>query len=114
MANPTNGKSMERDGEEPLDPQGMSLAAALWSFEERLLTGETPDPESLISLYPEKEAELEGMLSLLYWGKKVLSPAWSTGDGGGSTEGPCQQGTVLGDYCIQGEIGRGGMGVVYE
>ena len=31
MANPTNGKSMERDGEEPLDPQGMSLAAALWS-----------------------------------------------------------------------------------
>ena len=83
----------------------MPLAAALSNFQDKLIAGENPNPDELLSEYSEDRDEIETMLSLLCWGKEVLTPGSA-----GTIEdlSPCKEGATLGDYRVVREIGRGG------
>ena len=73
--------------------------------------GEQPDIEDLAARHPEMATRIQEVLTALQ-AVRLLSPG---GAGTGETE-PVDAQAVgqLGDYRIIREIGRGGMGVVYE
>jgi serine/threonine protein kinase/Flp pilus assembly protein TadD len=80
-------------------------------YENQLAAGEAADPEAFIAQHPEHTEALRRVLPVM----QVLvslessSPASSNGsDGAAATLG------VLGDFLMIREVGRGGMGIVYE
>lgn len=75
-------------------------------FTQRALSGEMPDPEEYIRRHPSQADILRQLLP-------VLQSMRPKGDGDVEARGQ-QANELLGDYRIVREIGRGGMGVVYE
>ena len=91
------------DAQDPLDV----LAE---EFLERYRHGETPPIEEYVDKYPELAEGIRDLFPTLLF-MEDLAPGEDTksgGVGGGKTP------TQLGEYRILREIGRGGMGVVYE
>src|SRR5690242_2678589 len=84
------------------------------SFLARFRRGERPSIEEYAAKYPELADEIRELLPALVMLEQEKSVAGAaTGTGPGVT-GPGQAPRQLGDYLILREIGRGGMGVVYE
>src|SRR5262245_15867326 len=80
-------------------------------FLERKARGERPDVEDYARRYPELAVVLRQMLpalGLMNWSAGVSSDPTPASSQEITPEGP------LGDYRLVREIGRGGMGVVYE
>src|SRR6516165_9585027 len=86
------------------------------SFLARFRRGERPSIEEYAAKYPELADEIRELLPALVMLEQEKSVAGSaTGTNGGpapAASGPAPR--QLGDYLILREIGRGGMGVVYE
>jgi hypothetical protein len=77
--------------------------------------GHEPDVELYASLYPQwadQIRELVGTLGVV--NSLVIAPVSESGNGSRETESDAVIPQQLGDYRIIGEIGRGGMGIVYE
>jgi serine/threonine protein kinase/Tfp pilus assembly protein PilF len=89
------------------------LAELVEEITDRLQTGASVDLEVYIARHPEKAEELRGLLPAL----EMLAVAGSGRDGQGqaaAADGSALPHGVLGDFRIIREVGRGGMGVVYE
>jgi serine/threonine protein kinase len=88
------------------------LVAALDEYLAALEAGGRPDRQEFLA----RHAEIAGPLAECLDGMEFLHQASSAGrpaaGGPGTAEG--QVGTALGDFRIVREVGRGGMGVVYE
>jgi WD40 repeat protein/serine/threonine protein kinase len=82
------------------------VAQVAEEFLERQQRGERPDVEEYAARYPERATLL----------REVLAALRVVGLVSGETESPAEKSAlgVLGDFRILREVGRGGMGVVYE
>jgi eukaryotic-like serine/threonine-protein kinase len=89
------------------DPEVAALAAdVVDDFRARRARGEDPDPEEYVARHPYAAAAVRGVLAAL----RLAAPSGASA----ATQSPPLLPSVLGDYRIVREVGRGGMGVVYE
>ncbi len=100
MSYPTIDRTGNRVGE---------LAGAVESITARLQAGERLSIEAIADEYPEYAQELAELVPAM---QSLMSLPNSTSAGGGGPAGTTSP--MLGDFRIVREIGRGGMGIVYE
>lgn len=93
------------EGSDPEDRGPPSLEEVLDQYLQELADGKEPDREKYIEAYPELARSLRGLF-------KTLEFVEATGRTLNAAR--LEEGQALGDFTIVREIGRGGMGVVYE
>ena len=81
------------------------VAAALAEYQAELDAGRRPDREAFIARHPEIATLLDGCLRAIEF-VQAMRPA--------PPSPPLGPGSVVGDFRIVREVGRGGMGVVFE
>lgn len=89
-------------GAEP-DESGDSLESVMADYLQRLESGQSPDPGNYINSYPQYADELQTFFRNHHWLGETPAPSCSP-----------LLGVKIGPYQIEGEIARGGMGVVYR
>jgi serine/threonine protein kinase/WD40 repeat protein len=96
-------------------PEFDSMEEAAESFVERYRRGERPALSEYTARYPELAERIRALFPALVMMEKVGSLGGEPGPQGigAATEGPQVPGQ-LGEYRLVREIGRGGMGIVYE
>ncbi|WP_165232986.1 serine/threonine-protein kinase [Aquisphaera insulae] len=101
-------------GDEGLDAELLEIVE---QFSERTLAGETVDIDQLVAEYPEWDKAFRRLLPTLR-GLAALEHAGGLADGYRISDDPegidPARGKIFGDFRIVREIGRGGMGIVYE
>ncbi|MFO0898424.1 MAG: serine/threonine-protein kinase, partial [Pirellulales bacterium] len=108
---PTDGPQAGDPSEDP------RLLAAVKEYQEALAAGQPVDRREFAARYPELAAELEACLQGLDLLNAMTSESVArsrTGTQSTKGAGPFSAADELGDFRIVREIGRGGMGVVYE
>jgi serine/threonine protein kinase len=97
--------------EEQISPQELELAQALETYLAALKAGQAPDPEQLLAQHPAIAERLRACLAslrLVEGGAASFAGPWAEAS---DSDGQSQ---ILGDFRIVRQVGRGGMGVVYE
>ena len=98
---------------EPFDEYDSSLETLMGRVADEFLReqsdGKCPKVEEYVSRYPQAAGLLRQVLTSLQWLDNSLMAEQPDNDRSGSSESK-----VLGDFRIVREIGRGGMGVVFE
>src|SRR5262249_54921158 len=80
-------------------------------FVDRLKRGERPSLEAYVQRYPQHEALIRNLLTSL---ELMRLSAAGTAEADASGPAAIRPEAPLGDYRIVREVGRGGMGIVYE
>ncbi len=83
-------------------------------FAERYRRGERPALTEYTQKYPELAEQIRDLFPAMVVIEQFGSVAEPPADPFSQTGGSSQQPQQLGEYCILREVGRGGMGVVYE
>ena len=88
------------------------VARVVDEFLERQRRGEQPDPAEYAARNPQAAAVLQEVLAAL----RLVGLSGVSGPGGARDTPPAQDPLVgiLGDFRLVREVGRGGMGIVYE
>jgi len=102
----------QRDAVDPADADQQKLLAILDDFVDRLQRGEAVDAEEIIGAHPESADQLRGYLDSLQFLQHAFPPpgVLNTDLLEASRDEACR----LGEFQIIRELGRGGMGIVYE
>jgi len=105
LAEARNGSKGEQDSE---------LAHALESYLADLEAGRRPDPRQLIDRHPAVAERLRACLASLQFVSQAALEVSGDGRQPAVYAGDAPGAGVLGDFRLVREVGRGGMGVVYE
>ena len=95
------------------DPDS-ALGALIDALADRLQAGQHVDLEACVRDHPEHEAQLRGLFPALEMMAALGRSTGPRGSGPPPGNDPRLGSGVLGDYRIVREVGRGGMGVVFE
>ncbi len=97
---------------ESRDPERDPIEALAEEYLDRLRRGESPDLETYTAMHPDLAEEIRELFPTLAMLEKLTpdEPQRTTVAAGLPSNAPA----ALGKYQICGEIGRGGMGIVYE
>ncbi|MHC4732412.1 MAG: protein kinase domain-containing protein, partial [Planctomycetota bacterium] len=98
----------EMRGRTSLDDE--RIVCELRTYQAALEAGELPDRAGLLARFPEMADELAGVLDGLDFVNQVAPQLQE----GAHRDGDLHSSTPVGDFRILKEVGRGGMGVVYE
>src|SRR5262249_30372547 len=81
---------------------------------ERCRRGERPSPSEYAARYPERAEEIRELFPALVLMERLKPAGEAPGEAAGPRMGAGTPPIRLGDFLIIREIGRGGMGIVYE
>jgi serine/threonine protein kinase len=95
------------------DPSDVRLEDVLLEYVEARQAGQQPDRSKLLSAHPELREELETFFSCQDEVERVVAPLRAAAGQHEETAGARDLGQ-LGDFRLLLEVGRGGMGVVYD
>ncbi|MDB5356784.1 MAG: serine/threonine protein kinase [Phycisphaerales bacterium] len=114
----------QRDGDSTARPVDSSegddprLLAAVKEYMAALDEGRKPNRQELLARHPDIAGELSACLQGLSFvraaGAEFSGARGGIGEARGAAEGDLESASPLGDFRLVREIGRGGMGVVYE
>jgi WD40 repeat protein/tRNA A-37 threonylcarbamoyl transferase component Bud32 len=90
------------------------LAEALEAYRAELVAGRRVDRRALYARYPDLATTLAECLDALEFLQGAAEDLSRDADASQDLPTALPANEVLGDFCLQREIGRGGMGVVYE
>jgi tetratricopeptide (TPR) repeat protein len=90
------------------------VVQALQEYRAAQQAGQVPQRQQLLTRFPQIAAELSACLEALDFVAAAAAQLHSAGLAAGAAPEEDCQGQPLGDYRILREVGRGGMGVVYE
>ncbi len=116
VANAHSVGSIEKSIPDPVPSATASLEDLVEEFSAQVERGEQPDADAFIANHPEHADRLRRILPTML----VLANLSSDGDplrildATGDPSSATGESRTLGDYRIIREIGRGGMGIVYE
>lgn len=91
-----------------IDPE---LAAIVRALTDRMAAGEQLDPKSILAEHPDQADALRELIPTL---QAVAEAGRKPSESSQPNEAPAPEIRALGDFKIVREIGRGGMGIVYE
>jgi serine/threonine-protein kinase len=92
------------------------IADVIEEVTNRLQAGKVVDVEAYVAAYPQHATELRQLLPALGL-VRDLSQSLANGPASANPsglDGPAEIGTAIGDFRLIREVGRGGMGIVYE
>jgi tetratricopeptide (TPR) repeat protein len=95
-------------------PSEDSVARALEEYLEAAEAGKAPPREEFLARYPEQAEYLDGCLAALHFIGRAAERPRSVAAGVAEVQPPEHVTGQLGDFRLLREVGRGGMGVVYE
>jgi tetratricopeptide (TPR) repeat protein len=98
-------------GADPVTPEDAELARVLDGYLAAVEAGQAPDPERLRAEHPAIAERLRACLASL---RLVEQAAASFGGAAADGDAAEREPECLGDFRIVRQVGRGGMGVVYE
>jgi tetratricopeptide (TPR) repeat protein/serine/threonine protein kinase len=98
----------------PAPPSEDSMSQALEDYLEAVEAGTAPPREEFLARYPELAKDLDGCLAALRFIGRAAEGQRSVVADIAEVLPPEQAAGLLGDFRILREVGRGGMGVVYE
>jgi eukaryotic-like serine/threonine-protein kinase len=106
--------SLTRPRTETTSEVDETLGALIDELTDRLQAGEAVDLEACVRLHPEHESQIRGLFPAL----EMMAALGRSADRGAANSPPGGDprlgSGVLGDYRIVREVGRGGMGIVFE
>ena len=105
QSNDGNDRNLPSDESRHAQDEPTPLEEVLDDYLEALANGEEPDQDAYIARHPELADALRGVFKTLDFVEATSRTL---------NHAPVVAGTQLGDFRIVDEIGRGGMGIVYE
>jgi tetratricopeptide (TPR) repeat protein/serine/threonine protein kinase len=104
----------EQNGRLTASPSADSMARALEDYLAAVEAGAAPPRDEFLARYPELAEDLEACLAALRFIGRAAEGPRSVVAGFAEPQAPEQAPGQLGDFRLIREVGRGGMGVVYE